>query len=203
MKVVDNESQIWNRISEIASAENHFLRKEWFDAWTIFNDTGNNWCKEISYQYLSDSHDHHAILPYSFQKIGPFKFASLAGNFFPYRAIPNTGIGVELINKVADYVAEFNGIYGIRFGSITKSDEFISKLISCLKDRGWKITNTTLGYEYGMTVPSNEKEYLESISSKRRKKIRYYGKKLAECGKVEFNFLKVRPPIPGKKYLKI
>jgi len=190
MKVIDDETLIWQRVSEISPAENHFLRKEWFDAWTIFNDTDNNWHKEIGYKYFTDSDNNHAILPYSFQKLGPFKFASLAGNFFPYRAIPNSGESVELINNIADFLSKLGDVYGVRFGSISKSDEFISKLISCLKSRGWKITNSSLGYEYGMPVPSHESEYLESISSKRRKKIRYYGRKLADSGEVEFRLYK-------------
>ena len=194
MKIVDNENLIWQRIVDLSSAEKGFLRKEWFQAWTVFNDTDNNWHKEICYKFISNGEDNHVILPYSFQEIGPFKFASLAGNFFPFRSIPNTRAESKLINIVADYITQINGIYGMRFGSVNKSDEFIKELMSCLKDRGWKVTNTSLGYEYGFKLPSNEKEYLEGISSKRRKKIRYYGRKLADCGEVEFKFYKSEKP---------
>ena len=129
----------WKIINDTCQEEDRFLRKSWFDAWARYIEENNNWNGKIQYELIEAGDGNCAILPYAFQTIGPFKFASIAGNFFPHRGIPHTGVKLELIERTVDRISEIKDIYGFRLGPIVQEDPFILKLCQTLTKNKWII----------------------------------------------------------------
>ena len=174
----------WSKIYQHCDQDKQFLRREWFDAWSVYGDDDNNWSGGIHYGTISDDQE-VAVLPYSFQKVGPFNFASVAGLFFPHRGIPNTGVSKALADKTVEYIENINDVSGFRMGPVEETDPFTNALINAFKGRNWKLIRSSVGYDYGLKVPASEEEYLANISKKRRKKVAYYGRRLEKTGEVK------------------
>lgn len=175
----------WEKIHTNTEVKNQFLRKKWFDSWAVYNDNDNNWQKEINYLHIAAGDGHDAIIPYAIQKQGPFKFASLVGNFLPHRGIPNTGADCELINLAAQKISEIGNAEGFRFGFVEDNDRFIAPLLEELKRRKWKFVTKSYGHNYGRPLPTTEEEYSNSIRGNQRRNVARRRRQLEALGKVE------------------
>ncbi|MCP5381997.1 MAG: GNAT family N-acetyltransferase [Kordiimonadaceae bacterium] len=183
--MTDLSERYWNSIDAVGETGIKFLRKNWFESWLNLVQSSNSWTREIKYIYVGEADNDCAIIPYAYQKVGPLKFASLPGAYFPHRGILNTGPKVILIEKAAEKLSELSGIYGFRMGPVESSDLFISGLTEKLKQNGWKIITMNIGANYGMVPPATVEEYLSGFSANRRQKMRSNARKMDALGKVE------------------
>ncbi|HRW30681.1 MAG TPA: GNAT family N-acetyltransferase, partial [Emcibacteraceae bacterium] len=177
--------KFWKCIEADGAPAIKFLRENWFYAWLNLVQSSNSWTREIEYIYVGETDSGCAIIPYAFQKVGPLKFASLPGAYFPHRGIVNTGPDATLIKKTVEKLSKISGIYGFRMGPVESNDRFISDLTEQLKQNGWKIITMTIGANYGMVPPASVEEYLSGFSANRRQKMRAHARKMDALGKVE------------------
>ncbi|MEZ5758865.1 MAG: GNAT family N-acetyltransferase [Emcibacteraceae bacterium] len=162
-----------------------FLRKSWFQSWLNLVQSSNSWTRNIEYIYVDGTDSNCAIIPYAYQKVGPLKFASLPGAYFPHRGIVNTGPESVLIENAAAKLGEIPGIYGFRMGPVESNDPFVNALTEKLKQNSWKIITMTIGANYGMAPPASVEDYLSGFSANRRQKMRSHARKMDALGKVE------------------
>ncbi len=184
--MVDQEANnCWQIIYQTCPQECAFMRKSWFDGWSMYFSGDRTRLGGLIYKYFSDQNGGIAILPYTIQKRGPFYFAALAGEFFPRRGIPYNSTSEELVNQTADYLCEIKKVCGVRLGPIVKSDTFIEEVLKVLKERGWRFIVSPMGHDFGMEVPEDYDEYYAGLSKNRKKKTAYYRRRLEDLGNVE------------------
>jgi hypothetical protein len=193
---------VWKRIYNKIEAKNQFLREAWFDTWCIYNENNSEWDTKIVYDHITVNNEFDAIIPYSFQKKGPFKFASLAGKFVPHRGIPNTGVHAELIEKTVQKISEIKDIDGFRFGFVEETDKFIIGLSEELKRQKWNFINNPFEYAYGMELPKTEEEYLNSLGRKMKYNLSSRRRRFEETGHVEFKYFTNEAPHIWEKVFK-
>mgnify|MGYP000218123656 CR=1 FL=1 len=174
----------WQAITASGPDDFKFLRKAWFDgSGMYFNDDQQDYVA-TTYGYIGNNESGYAILPYGFKKRGPFKFAMLAGEFFPRRGIPHSSINDDLVKKTADYLSAIKDVCGFRFGPVIKDDPFIDEVVKTLDKKGWRFVNSIVGQDFGMAVPKSFDDYHAELSVKRQKKIAYYRRRLEATGTV-------------------
>lgn len=176
----------WQAIEATGPDDCKFLRKAWFDSWRMYFSDDRQRHGAMAYGYIGDHESGYAVLPHSFQKRGPFKFAMLAGEFFPRRGIAHSSISDKLIDKTVDYLTGIEGVSGFRFGPVNKNDPFIAKVVEALDQKGWRIMNSVIGHDFGMDVPDDFDDYFADFSKSRRKKTAYYRRRLEAAGSVTF-----------------
>lgn len=180
----------WSKINETCRENEQFLNKAWFEAWLIQKENIDSWQGDIRYEPVNSNNDNHAIIAYGIQSVGPFNFASLAGNYFPQRGIPNTGPDLELIKNTADKLFEIiktegSGTSGFRMDYVHREDEFIATLKAQLLKNKWKLISRQRDQNFGMDFWSSEEEFMATLNSKKKSKIRSREKKMARDGHVE------------------
>lgn len=171
------EKHIWSTIYENGPEDCSLFRESWYDAWSILND-------EVNYTTFTNKSNQHAIFPYFIKKIGPFNFASLAGNYFPRKGLPYSGFNDEIIDDFVSFLDQLPDVSGCQFGPVKKDDPFVSKLVAKLRAKKWKLMLTSTGFDHGMDVPATVEDYMGSISKSRRKKAAYYLRRLEKVGDV-------------------
>jgi hypothetical protein len=180
MKLKEIE-QYWSMIESSLDNSNSFLRSNWFDAWTIYINDENSWQGNIQYEYVSCKNG-CVLLPLAKQVVGPLSFTSLAGNFFPHRAFPFTGEPESAAVAVADKISTVNVGSGFRAGPILFDEPFNEALLSELQKRHWKISINELGYSHRLVLPDEKDQYLDTLTTKRKKKLRYYWNSINKQG---------------------
>lgn len=185
---------IWQIIYNNVEGRNLYLRKNWYDSWGAFTDENEDWDTLVRYEHVVVSDEVAAVIPYAFQKKGPFNFASLAGKFIPHRGIPNTGANPKLIEMTADKISQIKGVEGFRFGFVEESDEFIESLYKQLSRRNWKYIVKPYSHDLGMEVPESEGAYLKSLSRNTRKGILRKRRRFEEAGLVETKYFENEEP---------
>ncbi len=180
----------WSKINEACRENEQFLNKAWFEAWKIQKENIESWQGDIKYEPVDGSYDNHAIIAYGIQAVGPFYFASLAGSYFPQRGIPNTGPDPELIKNIADKIFEIvksEGFRtsGFRMDYVHREDEFITNLKAQLLKNNWKLISRQRDQNFGMNFWSSEEEFMASLNSKKKSKIRSRKRNMAKIGNVK------------------
>lgn len=174
----DKNKHIWSDIYERGPEDCSVFRENWYQAWSDQNS-------DVNYAEFSDQENRHVIFPYFIKKMGPFDFASLAGNYFPRKGLPYCGTSDELVSSMADFMETLPAISGFQLGPVKKDDPFIKKLVKKLATDGWNLMLTSTGFDHGMAVPDTVDEYMGSISKSRRKKTAYYLRRLEKNADVE------------------
>lgn len=183
----NKDKNIWAVIYEQCPEDCSMFRQSWYDAWSKQNN-------DVIYATFADHKNQHAVFPYFIKKLGPFNFASLAGNYFPRKGLPYSGVSDELIDKFTTFLLELSSISGCQLGPVKKDDPFIQKLVEKLSSDNWKLLLQSTGFDHGMAVPETVEEYLSSLSKSRRKKTAYYLRRLEKKGVVEIKHHKSLDP---------
>ena len=195
----------WLRIKETCKEQEQHLNQVWYDAWQKYIQEDNNWEGNLRYELIEGNDENYAIIPYAYQTVGPFQFASLAGSFFPHRGFPNTGAKPDLIRNTVSKLSSILRVSGLRIsgfrmGPVDQDDQFIGELLEELKRKKWKIISKGIGHHFGVELLSNKDDFLASVSNKRKSKIRRCWKAMERDGKVE---LKHYNEISAEKWDKI
>lgn len=180
--------RIWNKIEAKMNCERKFLRKSWYDAGKAIQVANDSWENDVYFEYIDIDNENAAVFPYAVQKVGPLKYASLAGNMYPYRGVPNTGPNEDLVKECQKVIAQIEGVNGIRIGPIKVEDLFEQDLIKEFNDQGWHIIRKSHGREWEKPVNESEEEYLKTLSNSRKRKIKYYRNKLNKLGDMQFKY---------------
>lgn len=179
-------NDIWQRIGSTIPKENQFCRLSWYEAWTCYLKEENNWQGDLEYCVAKGNDaSEEAIIPYAYQKVGPFLFASLAGNYFPHRAFPYNGKSQSLLDNIVSEISTIKGISGFRLAPVEAKDTFLEKLKETFSQNNWKILTRDAGQDFGIFLPDSEDEFLASLSSKRKYKIRRRWRGMEELGTAE------------------
>ncbi|KGJ96791.1 GNAT family N-acetyltransferase [Colwellia psychrerythraea] len=157
-----------------------FYDSNWVDAWHCNLIDNSNWTKKLTKNVINDV-DCKAFWAFGEQKVGPFRFISLAGNFFPFRGVHISKGCREAITAVSNELTS-QVDYAFRAGPTLKDDKFNRELVVTLKNKGWIVLTTALGWNYIVNLPIDIDEL---ISAKRKKKIRYYWKAINKVGSGE------------------
>lgn len=181
-------NEVWEKINASAVSDKQFLRKSWYDAWVILNASSDTWDNHLDFRYIDAGDKGAAVFPYGIHKIGPFKFASLAGNFIPHRGIPNSGLEPELIEETVKGISEIDGVDGYRFCPVESTDQFQTDLIGEFRRQKWFVVKKEFDQDLIKRVPGTEEEYLNSLSASRHRKLRNYNRKLEKAGDVEYKY---------------
>lgn len=182
-KMSDVDKNIWALIYDQGPEDCSLFRKNWYDVWSNHNS-------DVIYATFTDEKQQSVIFPYFIKRLGPFNFASLAGNYFPRKGLPYSSVSDELVDKFSRYLGALIDISGCQLGPVKKGDPFIQKLVEKLSKDNWKLILKSTGFDYGMTVPESVEDYMSSISKNRRKKTAYYLRRLEKTGVVDIRYHK-------------
>jgi CelD/BcsL family acetyltransferase involved in cellulose biosynthesis len=175
----------WTNIPDSGPEGRRFLRPAWFRAWEGAFGNYRNWRSPIRYIHICDGADSSCIVPLGTQHIGPFRFASLCGGYFPLRGIPYCGEPRRLAAPLAATLKGTASAVGVRLGPVPDTDPLLALLLPALERYGWKLMRKSIGSEFVLDNPASLEVYKASLSSDRQRKVDYYWRKLNEAGPTE------------------
>lgn len=182
---IDQHRDDWTYIADAGPVSRAYLRPTWYDAWAKAYSAQGNWSPPVRTITVDDGNGNGSAFPYAVQKIGPFRFASLCGGYFPSRGIPFCGDAQKVAVLLGRAFSGIKGVSGIRLGPVQDDDILLRALEPALRQMGWKWLTEEVGTEHVLDNPGGL-EAFEAVRSKSRlKKIEQLWRGLCRNGPTE------------------
>lgn len=181
----EGEMRDWVHIAETSPVHRRFLRPVWYEAWERAYGAQGNWRRPMRLLLVQDEQGDGCAFPYAIQKIGPFRFASLCGGYFPSRGVPFSGDADSAASQLMVDLRSVKDVAGVRLGPVRDDDVFIAALEQRVRKAGRHYVRKTLGAEFVLANPGGVAAFEASLSKSRVKKIEYYWRKFCGAGQTE------------------
>lgn len=169
--------------------EHRFMTRSWYTAWASSYLPSDRWVGPISWLVARDQEDDVlTIIPIAHQHWLGFKVTSLAGYYWPFRAIPMVSDEMRLVptcRAIADFVTSRRRPRVWRLGPVPSNDRAVNGLLNAFLQRDWLIIEKTLGETHTVPMPTDFRLYEKQLGNHLLKSVAYFERRLRKLGKVE------------------
>jgi hypothetical protein len=165
------------------------MTRSWYTAWASSYLPMDRWIGPMSWLVArGGAGDILAIIPLACQRWPGFTVTSLAGYYWPFRAIPivpdQEGLR-DTCSAIAAFVSSRREFRTLRLGPVPRTDPAVRGLVNAFDERGWVAIEKSIDDTYAILMPPDFKSYERELGSHLLKKVAYFERRLRKTGDVE------------------